>query len=95
MPYSRIGKCPHCVALHKMVNEAFEPDDRQDGILDVLKEGREENEPWGYTNPKRMESRLEIRRQYINRALQGLVDAGWIEKVNRGLYRFVDDPREN
>ena len=46
-----------------MVNEVFDPDDRQEAILDVLKEGREENEPWGYTNPKRMESRLEIRRQ--------------------------------
>ena len=46
-----------------MVNEAFEPDDRQDALLDVLKEDREENEPRGYTNPKRMESRLEIRRQ--------------------------------
>ena len=77
-----------------MVNEAFGPDDRQDAILDVLKEGRDEGDPWGYANPKRLEQRLDIRRQYINRALQGLVDAGWIEKVNRGLYRFVIDPRD-
>ena len=77
-----------------MVNEEFAPDDRQDAILDVLTEGRQEGNPWGYANPKRLEQRLEIRRQYINRALQGLVDAGWIEKVNRGLYRFVVDPRE-
>lgn len=77
-----------------MVNEEFEPDDRQEAILDVLKEGRAEENPWGYANPKRLEQRLDIRRQYINRSLQGLVDAGWIEKVNRGLYRFVTDPRE-
>ena len=77
-----------------MVNEEFEPDDRQEAILDVLKEGRAEGNPWGYANPKRLEQRLDIRRQYINRALQGLVDAGWIEKVNRGLYRFVTDPRD-
>lgn len=77
-----------------MVNEEFEPDDRQEAILNVLKEGQAEGKPWGYANPKRLEQRLDIRRQYINRALQGLVDAGWIEKVNRGLYRFVTDPRD-
>ncbi|ELY76562.1 hypothetical protein C488_08362 [Natrinema pellirubrum DSM 15624] len=77
-----------------MVNKDFEPDDRQEAILDILKEGREDGEPWGYANPKRLEEALETRRQYINRALRGLVDAGWVEKVNRGLYCFVTDPRE-
>ena len=77
-----------------MVNEDFEPNDRQERILKVLKKGRKESNPWGYANPKRIEKELGIRRQYINRELSGLVDAGWIEKVNRGLYRFVDDPRE-
>jgi Mn-dependent DtxR family transcriptional regulator len=61
---------------------------------DVLTDGRDAGEPWGYANPKRLEEKLEIRRQYINRALQGLVDAGWVEKANRGLYRYVADPRE-
>lgn len=77
-----------------MVNESFEPNDRQEAILDVLKDGRDEGEPWGYANPKRLEEALDVRRQYVNRALQSLVDAGWVENVNRGLYRFVDDPRE-
>ena len=78
-----------------MVNEAFEPDERQQAILEVLQDGRDEGQPWGYANPKRLAEELDIRRQYINRALQGLVDAGWVEKVNRGLYRFVADPRED
>ncbi len=77
-----------------MVNESFKPNKRQEAILNVLKEGRETGEPWGYANPKRLEERLDIRKQYINRALKGLVDAGWVEKENRGLYRFVADPRE-
>jgi predicted transcriptional regulator len=76
-----------------MVNERFKPDERQKAILEVLKRGRNEGQPWGYANPKRFEEELEIRRQYINRSLKGLVDAGWVEKVNRGLYRFVADPR--
>ena len=82
------------VRTDKMVNENFEPDERQKAIIDVLKEGRKEGNPWGYANPKRLEEELDIRRQYVNRALNGLVDAGWVEKVNRGLYRFVADPRE-
>jgi predicted transcriptional regulator len=77
-----------------MVNEKFEPNDRQEAILNVLKEGRSEDNPWGYGNPKRFEERLDIRRQYINRELRDLVAAGWVEKVNRGLYRFVADPRD-
>ena len=76
-----------------MVNERFNPDERQEAILEVLKRGRNEDQPWGYANPKRLEEELDIRRQYINRSLKGLVDAGWVEKVNRGLYRFVADPR--
>lgn len=77
-----------------MVNEDFQPSDRQETILDILKEGRDEGQPWGYANPKRLEERIDTRKQYINRGLKGLVDAGWIEKANRGLYRFVEDPRE-
>lgn len=76
-----------------MVNERFCPDERQEAILKILKQGRDKDQPWGYANPKRLEQELDTRRQYINRSLNGLVDAGWVEKVNRGLYRFVADPR--
>jgi len=78
-----------------MVNEDFDPDERQDSILEILKQGRDQEEPWGYANPKRLEQELDVRRQYVNRSLKSLVDAGWVEKVNRGLYRFVADPRES
>jgi len=78
-----------------MVNEDFEPNERQERILSILKQGREESEPWGYANPKRIEKELDIRKQYINRELSGLTDAGWVKKANRGLYKFVEDPRED
>ena len=78
-----------------MVNEDFEPNERQERILSILKQGREESEPWGYANPKRIEKELDIRKQYINRELSGLIDAGWVKKANRGLYKFVEDPRED
>lgn len=83
------------LGTNAMVNENFKPNDRQEAILDVLKEGREEGKPWGYTNPQRLKENIDTRRQYINRDLRSLTDAGWVEKVNTGLYRFVEDPRDH
>lgn len=78
-----------------MANEDYDPNDRQEAILEVLKKGRNEGGPWGYANPKRLEEHIDTRKQYINRDLRSLVDAGWVTRVNRGLYRFVTDPRED
>jgi hypothetical protein len=76
-----------------MVNEGFEPDDRQEELLAVLKEGRNEG-PWGYATVKRFSEQTDLRKQYVNRAVDGLLAAGWVERPVRGLYRFVTDPRE-
>lgn len=82
------------MSMADVVNETFEPTDRQDRVLDVFKEGRESGGPWGYANPLRIRRETGGRKQRVNDALGSLVDAGWIENVNRGLYRFVEDPRE-
>jgi DNA-binding MarR family transcriptional regulator len=76
-------------------NREYDPSDLEADILAVLKEGRNEDEPWGYANPKRLVNRTDVRRQYVQRALDNLVAAGWIEKPDRGLYRFVEDPRDD
>lgn len=76
------------------VNEGFEPSERQEQLLDVLKDGRDTDEPWGYATIKRFSEESGLRKQYVNRALGGLLAAGWVTKPYRGLYRFVEDPRE-
>jgi DNA-binding MarR family transcriptional regulator len=81
----------------QMVNENFVPDDEQEDVLRVLKAGRDEGEPWGYTTPSIAAHQLDTRRQYTSRALGSLADAGWVERVEpsgTGVYRFVEDPRE-
>ena len=70
-----------------MVNEDFEPTDRQERVLDVFK-----NE--ARANPLRVREVTDLPKQRVNDALGSLVDAGWVRKVNRGLYEFVEDPRE-
>lgn len=78
-----------------MVNEDFEPSERQEKLLAVLKKGRDAGEPWGYATVKRLAKETDLRKQYVNRELEGLLGAGWVERPYRGLYRFVSDPREN
>ncbi|QRY26394.1 helix-turn-helix domain-containing protein [Halobacterium sp. BOL4-2] len=78
-----------------MVNENFAPNDEQEQLLDVLKKGRDGGDPWGYATVSRFSEETGIRKQYVNRHLDGLLGAGWVTKDYHGLYRFVDDPRED
>lgn len=75
-----------------MVNVDHEPSDAEDQILDVMKDGRERGEPWGYTTPNDLHERGDIPSVDFN--LRRLKDAGWITLQSRGFYRFVNDPRE-
>lgn len=85
----------------QMVNENFEPSSKEEAVLNVFKRGRNENEPWGYATPMRITLITGYRKQRINEALDSLTSAGWIEQVEvndesvRGLYKFVDDPRQD
>jgi len=90
-------KCIMSVQATDMVNESFEPDARQEAVLDHLKAGRDEGRPWGYTSASIAGEALDMPRQYTSAALGSLHDAGWVEKVKpkgTGVYRFVEDPRE-
>lgn len=82
------------VTADRMVNEDFEPGGLEEEILELLKEGRQSGEPWGRANPKWISDETGERRQYVNRALKSLVDAGWIRRRATGLYELVEDPRE-
>jgi len=78
-----------------MVNRDFEPSERQEALLTVLVDGRSSGEPWGWATTKRFAEETDLRKQYVTRELEGLLGAGWVEKPYRGLYRYVNDPRED
>lgn len=78
-----------------MVNEDYQPSEQEDKVLDIFKEGREENGPWGYATPRHLRETTQIKKGNIEYHLRQLTTAGWISKVTRGFYRFVRDPREN
>lgn len=82
------------IAEAEMVNESYQPSEDEERILDLLKEGRNEGAPWGYTTPAHVRQELGITEGNESFHLGNLSSAGWIEKVSRGFYRFVEDPRE-
>lgn len=70
------------------VNENFEPTDRQEEVLSVFKSEHR-------ANPLRVRDVTGLEKQRVNDALGSLRDAGWIRRVNRGLYELVEDPRDD
>lgn len=70
-----------------MVNEDFQPSDAEEDVLDVLKA------EWR-ANPYLLREETGHGKGAVNTALTRLTSAGWVRKVTRGLYEFVDDPRE-
>jgi len=81
----------HCTRA--MVNQDYSPTDNEEKILSILKEGYDENRPWGRANPLYLRERTNLNKQQVNYALNQLTAAGWIRKLTEGLYEFVNDPR--
>lgn len=85
---------PRKVDAH-MVNEAYEPTDREETVLDLFKQGRDSDSPWGRVNPLYVRDHCSLEKGQVEYALRNLTNAGWISQLNQGgLYEFVDDPRE-
>lgn len=76
-----------------MVNEAYTPSSEEDQILSLFQEGRDSNEPWGRANPLYFREQSSLKKGQVEYALSNLRKAGWITRLNSGLYEFVDDPR--
>ncbi|WP_049921614.1 hypothetical protein [Halopiger djelfimassiliensis] len=79
-----------------MVNENYTPTEREEIVLELFKEGRGADEPWGRVNPLYVRERSELDKGQVEYALRNLKNAGWVKQLNRGgLYELVEDPRED
>ncbi len=70
-----------------MVNQNYEPTEQEESVIELLKEEQR-------VNPLRVRDVTGFGKQRVNDLLGNLVAAGWVRKVNRGLYEFVEDPRD-
>lgn len=78
----------------RMVNEHYEPNSREETILELFKEGRGTGRPWGRANPMYFRQRTDLDKGQVEYSLSNLAKAGWIVQLNKGgLYEFVEDPR--
>lgn len=78
----------------QMVNENYDPSEKDERVLDALKDGREEGRPWGRANPRWIIDQTDLDKGNVEFCLRNLTSAGWVQRVARGLYELVDDPRE-
>lgn len=83
------------MANQRMVNENYELTAKDEQVLRALKDGRYEGRPWGRANPRWLVDKTDIERGNVEFCLRSLRNAGWIRRVTRGLYEFVDDPRDS
>jgi len=90
----RNSLCLGDLGIDTMVNEDFRPTAECEAVLDVFKAGRETSGPWGRANPRFVIDETDLDKQTVEYQLRRLRDAGWIRNVARGLYEFVEDPRE-
>jgi len=77
-----------------MVNENYEPSENDELVLEVLKDGRNRDDPWGRANPRYLIDETGLEKSNVEFSLRSLRSAGWVERAARGLYELVDDPRE-
>ena len=77
----------------QMVNEEYEPSENDELVLEALKEGRDAGAPWGRANPRWLIDETGLEKGNVEFSLRSLRDAGWVRRVARGLYEFVNDPR--
>ena len=79
----------------EMVNENYEPNEREEAVLELFKQGRNGNRPWGRVNPLFLREHSDLDKGQVEYALRNLRNAGWVTQLNRGgLYELVTDPRE-
>lgn len=69
-----------------MVNEHYEPTSKEEDVIDVMQE------EWR-ANPYLIRDQTGHGKGDVNTALSNLTSAGWVRKITRGLYEFVEDPR--
>ena len=77
-----------------MVNENYSPTEDEEEVLSVLKAGRDGGEPWGRANRVWISEQTGLNKGTAEYSIRNLLHAGWLRRPARGLYEFVEDPRE-
>jgi len=77
------------MSLNGMVNENYDPNNHEERVLSFVKD-----EPCGRVTNRYVRERLSMPKGRVDPALSNLEKAGWVRRLTRGFYEFVDDPRD-
>ena len=72
--------------MQEQMNPDEDFDDLHWQVLDVLQRGR--------GTPSYIGDQIGESRQLVSKRLRDLTMAGYVEKVHKGLYELVEDPRD-
>jgi hypothetical protein len=75
------------------MNDDYDPTEAEEAVLDIFKRERDETGE-SRLNPYYIRQETDLGKGSVNTALSNLRAAGWMQRVTRGLYEFVDDPRQ-
>lgn len=78
-----------------MVNKEYEPNEREEQVLDLILSEESADSPWGRVNPYYIREHTDLDKGQAEYALRNLSMAGWVQRLNDGgLYEFIEDPRD-
>lgn len=77
------------MATRSVVNETYEPNEHEERVLAFVKD-----EPAGRVTNQYVREQTGLPAERVDPALNNLRKAGWVRRLSRGFYEFVDDPRE-
>jgi predicted transcriptional regulator of viral defense system len=78
------------MAVHAMVNEDYEPNENEDRILEFIKD-----EPCTRVTNRYVREKTGLPAERVDPALNSLRKAGWLRRLTRGFYEYVEDPRDD
>ena len=71
-----------------MVNEEYEPNKHEERVLEFIKQDGDR-----FTN-RWVREQTSMPAERVDPALNNLEKAGWVRRLTRGFYEFVEDPRQ-
>lgn len=69
--------------------QGFRPRTVDERILELLVDGRHEDEPWGRSSPGIVAEELDHSSEYIVNRLSMLQAAGYVDKLAKGVYEIT------
>ena len=77
------------MATAGMVNENYDPNEHEEAVMNFIA-----SEDCPRVTNRYVREQIELPPERVDPALNNLEKAGWVQRLTRGFYELVEDPRE-